>query len=195
MGAEAARAAFAAAHASRGLDLVLSVGLAGATGGTGLAVGSVSAVTEIVDASTGERFSLGAGERTLRLATVKRTADAAEKRRLFEAYSAMLVDMEAATVARLAAMRSLPMGCFKAVSDAADAVLPKIDPFVDREGQLQTVRFAAHLAVRPHSWRAVASLALGSALASKALAEKLNAFLRHKDVEYTCRTGEFERFP
>ena len=172
MGAEAARKAFVAAEASGGLDLVLSVGLAGATGAAGLTVGS-----------------------KLRLATVKRTADGAEKRRLANTYAAVLVDMEAATVARLAMMRSLPMGCFKAVSDAADAMLPEIDRFVDREGQLNLLKFAGYLAMHPRYWRSVVTLARGSSLASEALAGKLTLFLQHKNLEYTNRTGRFEWMP
>lgn len=192
MGAEAVRRAFAAAEATGALDLVLSVGLAGATGAASLPVGSVSAITEVVDAATGERFSMNAGRRRLRLATVKRTADAAEKRRLEQTYAAVLVDMEAATVARLALMRNLPMGCFKAVSDDVDAVLPEVDQFINPEGQFKTADFVAYIALRPRYWRAVASLARASASASEALAEKLRAFMRHKNLEYTNRTGTFE---
>ena len=195
MGANAARRAFAAAEAVGALDLVLSVGLAGATGAASLPVGSVSVVTEVIDASTGERFSLNDGKRKLRLATTARTADAAEKQRLAQTYGAVLVDMEAATVARLASMRSVPMSCFKAVSDAADAVLPEIDRFVDAEGQLNVARFGAHLAVHPRYWKAVAGLARGSARAAEALAVTLKLFLEHKDWEYTNRTGSSERSP
>lgn len=196
MGAEAARRAFAAAESFGPLDLVLSVGMAGATGAAALPVGSVSAFTEVIDAATGERFSLGGvTERRLRLATTLRTADAREKQRLAQTYAAVMVDMEAATVARLAAMRDLPMGCFKAVSDAADAELPEIDRFVDSAGQLRTVRFALYLTAHPQYWRAVASLARGSRLASLALANALRSFLAHKDWTYTNRTGQFARLP
>ncbi len=192
MGADAARRAFGAAETDGALDLVMSVGLAGATGAaTGL--GEVSCLSEVIDVQTGERFALTEGKRKLRLATVAHTADAAEKARLAATYGAVLVDMEAATVARLAAMRSLPMCAFKAVSDAADAVLPNIDRFVNSEGQLQTGRFVAHVALRPRYWGAVAGLARGSRLASAALAEKLRLFLEHKDWAYTNCTGCFEK--
>lgn len=192
MGANAARRAFAAAEQRGKLDLVLSVGLAGSTG-LGLRLGEVSAVTEIIDAQTGERFSISHSDRKLRLATVVRTADAAEKKRLAATYASPLVDMEAATVARLAAMRDLPMCCVKAVSDASDAVLPDIDRFVDEEGQLQILRFVAHLAVRPKYWSAVAALAKGSKLASANLTEALQQFLRHKDWAFTNSTGSFAK--
>ena len=193
MGAEAARRAFAVAEAAGSLDLVISVGLAGATGLAPLPVGSVSAVTAVIDASTGERFALNGGDRHLRLATVPRTAGSLEKRRLADTYGAVLVDMEAATVARLATMRGLPMCCFKAVSDLEDTVLPEIDAFVTAGGQLRVAPFAFHLALRPRYWAAVRSLARASAGAAESLAEQTQMFLQHKDWNYTNRTGNFEK--
>lgn len=188
MGANAARRAFAAAEAVGPLDLVLSVGLAGATT-AGMRVGEVCAATEIIDVQTGERFHLADRGRTLRLATVARPADAGEKARLAAAYGAALVDMEAGTVARLAAMRNLPLLCLKAISDNADAILPDIGRFIDDNGQLQTARFVLHLAARPRYWRAVASLARGSKVASAALAQHLALFLQGKDWSDTQRSG------
>jgi adenosylhomocysteine nucleosidase len=192
MGATAARRAFQAAEDRGPLDLVLSVGLAGATD-AGVRLGTVACLSEVIDVQTGERFTLTEGERRLRLATVTRTAGVQEKARLFASYAAVLVDMEAATVARLAAMRSVPMCCFKAVSDAADANLPEIDRFVDANGQLSVPRFLAYLAVHPGQWSAVARLAKSSRSASEELAESLRAFLRHKDWSYTNRTGDIAK--
>ena len=190
MGANAARRAFAAAEVAGPLDLVLSVGLAGATG-VAAQLGQVSCVTEVIDAQTGERFPLTAADRTVRLATVVQTAGVAEKARLAASYGSVLVDMEAATVARLALMRGIPMVCIKAVSDVADTRLPEIDAFVDGEGQLKTLRFVLHLLPRPASWGAVAQLARASKLASAALGNALKQFLVHGDWEYTNRTGHF----
>ena len=48
------------------------------------------------------------------LATSPKVADEAEKRRLASTYKADLVDMEAAAVARLAAMRGIPFYASKA---------------------------------------------------------------------------------
>ncbi len=190
MGATAVQRAFSAAETRGKLDLVLSVGLAGSTGAD-LKMGDVSCATEVIDAQTGERFSLTDGDRKLHLATALHTAGSAEKARLRATYGALLVDMEAATVARLAAMRALPLCCIKAVSDTADAVLPEIDRFVDADGQLQIARFGAYLATQPRYWRPVVQLAKGSKLASAALADRLAQFLVHKDLAYTNRTGNF----
>ena len=51
-------------------------------------------------------------------------ADEREKQRLWATYGAVMVDMESATVARMAQQRGIPMCCIKAVSDEAEAVLP-----------------------------------------------------------------------
>ena len=85
------------------------------------------------------------------------------------------------------------MCAFKAVSDRSDVILPDIDRFVTSEGQLQTLRFVAHVALRPRYWGAVAKLAKGSKLASRTLADKVRVFLEHKDWAFTNRTGLFER--
>lgn len=186
------RRAFVAVEAGGKLDLVISLGLAGATG-EGFRVGEPAVLTEIVDVQTGERFRLATGTRRLAVATTVRTAGEPEKRRLAATYGAVMVDMEAATVARLAAMREIPMCCFKAVSDAANAYLPEIDPFVDRQGQLSTARFAAYLVRRPRFWRPVLTLAKGSRLACGVLARSVGDFLVHKDWAFTNRTGHFLR--
>src|ERR1700722_1883296 len=201
MGKEAVTRAFAAAERKGRLDLVLSVGLAGATGitsslaETGAAghLGEVSALSEVIDAATGERFLLTNGKRRLRIVTLDHVANADEKRRLAESYAAVLVDMEAATIARLAAMRSLPMCCIKAVSDEHDQKLPDINRFIGTGGQLRMVAFAGYVFLRPRFWLALAQLARGSKRASAALAAKLRLFLQHKDWEYTNRTGHIEK--
>ena len=62
-----------------------------------------------VDLRTGERFAAdGAAEGDPWLVTSPGVAGAAEKRRLAADYQAGLVDMEAAAIARLAAMRGIP---------------------------------------------------------------------------------------
>jgi adenosylhomocysteine nucleosidase len=192
MGANAARRAFRAAEERGPLELVVSIGLAGATSSEHH-LGEVSAVSVVIDVQTGERFTLTEGKRRLSLATVTQTAGAAEKARLLASYGAVLVDMEAATVARLAAARGLPVCCFKAVSDAAETKLPEIDRFLSSEGQLSLPRFLAHVAVRPASWQGLVRLAKNSKQGSEALAVRVREFLAHKDWQYTNRTGHFAR--
>ena len=187
MGADSARRAFAAAEKDGALDLVLSLGLAGATDGS-LRLGAVAVVSEVVDAKTGERFTLTDGERRLRIATSPDVADQHEKQRLFQTYGAVMVDMESATVARMAQQREIPMCCIKAVSDDATAVLPNINPYV-RNGQLRLLPFLVSVAVRPRFWRPLIGLARHSAGAAKSLAKGVDRFLLHKDWARLNRTG------
>ena len=154
MGAEAVRRAFVAAGSDGPLGMVLSVGWAGALV-AGVSPGTVQVPTVVIDALTGEHFSLTTGNRKWRLITTDRVADAAGKVRLSAAYGgAVLVDMEAATVARLAEMKGIPLVCIKGVSDAVGANLPDLNPFIDKMGQMRMAAFVAYVGVRPRYWPA-----------------------------------------
>ncbi len=174
MGAAAARRAFTAAEYTGSLDEVLSLGWAGALTADAK-VGESYIPSEVIDAQTGERFAFGSGGE--RCVTTVRVADAAEKRRLAATYGAKLVDMEAATVARLAQMRGIPMRCFKAVSDGVDAELPDLNPYIDGQGKLKMTGFLAAVALRPRSWGALLELGRNSAKAADALAQCVGAYL------------------
>ena len=182
MGAPAARRAFVAAEFLGSLDLVLSVGWAGALVAE-CEPGQCFVASEVIDVQTGERFALTNGTRKLRVASAARVADEAEKRRLAATYGAALVEMEAAAVARLAQMRGIPICCFKAVSDGLDAELPDLNPFIDISGKLRMTPFLAHVALRPGYWGALGQLGKNSAAAARALAKKVEAFLVEKDIE------------
>jgi adenosylhomocysteine nucleosidase len=188
MGAEAARRAFAAAEADGPLELVLSIGWVGALKAES-AAGSVHVPTVVIDAQTGEQFSLTQGDRTWRLVTTARVADAPEKARLTATYGAALVDMEAATVARLAEMRKIPLLCIKGVSDEAGAELPDLNPFIDQQGQMRMASFLAHVAVRPCYWPSLAQLGRNSARAAEAMRDLIVEFMKEKNVEKLIATG------
>jgi adenosylhomocysteine nucleosidase len=185
MGAAAARRAFAAAEFGGLLDVVLSVGWAGALTAEAKPA-ECYAVFQIVDAQTGERFTFhSTGDR---LVTTTHVVDANEKRRLASSYAALLVDMEAAVIARLAQMRDIPMYCFKAVSDGIDAHLPDINPFLGVDGQLTMTSFLAYVAVRPKYWRPLAQLGRNSSAGAKALADRVSAFLETEYFNDSTRT-------
>ncbi len=174
MGEMAARRAFSAAEFAGSLDRVLSVGWAGAlTEENGLSL----VMSEIIDAQTGERFASGSGGRGLRVVTLATVADTAEKRRLQATYGAVVVDMEAAAVARLAQMRGIPVGCLKVVSDGVDARLPNLNFFITNSGHLKMLKFLAHVAVRPWYWRSLVEVGLRSSRGSRALAEAVEEYL------------------
>jgi adenosylhomocysteine nucleosidase len=188
MGAQAALRSFAAAEAIGPLDLVLSVGWAGALDHD-IQAARCYILSEIIDAQSGERFVLSNGDRKLKIVTTAGVANQAEKRRLLQTYGASLVDMEAAVIARLAQMRSLEICCIKAVSDGVEASLPDLNPFIDSMGKLRFLPFLGHVALRPRFWSSLISLGRTSSKAANALAVTISKFLEKKSMERTNRTG------
>ena len=188
MGSAAATRSFTAAEFFGPLDLVFSIGWAGALDSV-MQAGECYIPSEIIDSQTGERYSLTDEKSALRLITTPTVADAQEKHRLRQSYGATLVDMEAATIARLARMREIPICCFKGVSDGVDADLPDLSPFIDQHGQMRMPAFLAHVATRPHYWSPLARLGRNSSIAAQAIATKIEKFLIEKNVERANQTG------
>jgi adenosylhomocysteine nucleosidase len=184
MGADAAMRSFSAAEFMGALDLVLSVGWAGALE-PAMKTGECYCPSEVIDVQTGERYRVAEDASLSRLATVTQVAGSDEKLRLRQSYGAALVDMEAATVARLAQMRDIPVRCFKAVSDAEDAVLPDLNPFIDAHGQMRMFLFLMHVAVRPRFWGPLITLGKHTSTAARAIAEQVERFLAENDVQPT----------
>ncbi|MEI9980539.1 MAG: hypothetical protein WDN23_16390 [Edaphobacter sp.] len=113
-----------------------------------------------------------------------------KKKRLAATYpGAALVDMEAATVARLAAMHDIPVLCVKGVSDAVGADLPDLNPFIDTNGQMRMPSFLAHIALRPHCWPSLVQLGKNSARAADAMRDLIQRLMKEKNVEDLIRTG------
>ncbi len=175
-GQDAATRAFAAIEDGGPIDLVFSVGWVGALRAD-IAPGSAHNVAGVIDILTGERFRCDAHAGELWLATSPRVADAAEKKRLAAAYGAALVDMEAAAVARLAAMRGLPFYCIKGVSDGFAEDLPDFNRFITSEGQFQTAQLLFFVLPRPWHWPALIRMGENSRQASQSIAECLFDFL------------------
>lgn len=181
-GQAAATRAFAAIEDGGPIDLVFSIGWAGALRAD-LAAGSAHNLAGVVDVRTGERFHCEAGSGELWLATSPRVAGEAEKHRLAEAYDAALVDMEAAAIARLAAMREIPFYCVKGVSDALHDRLPDFNLFLTPDGQFQMARFALFAALRPIYWPSLIRMGENSRKASQGIAESLSGFLDERFLE------------
>jgi len=175
-GLDAATRAFAGIEDGGPIDLVISIGWAGALT-LDIASGSAHNCAGVIDARTGERFNCDAGAGKLWLATSPRVADEPEKRRLATTYRASLVDMEAAAVARLAAMRGIPFYAIKGVSDSLDAKLPDFNRFIDQNGQFQTPKFVLFALLRPWLWPALVQMGENSKKASQSIAERLHEFL------------------
>ncbi len=171
-GQSAATRAFAAIEDGGPIDLVFSVGWVGALQAD-IPPGSAYNAAGVIDVSTGERFNCDAGAGDLWLATSPKVADEAEKRRLATAYGAALVDMEAAAIARLAAMRSIPFYCIKGVSDSLGEKLPDFNRFISPEGQFQTGRLLLFVLWRPWYWPGLVRMGENSNKASQAIRDLL----------------------
>ncbi len=177
MGGAAAMRSFQAIRAaSTDLGALVSYGWAGALN-CGVKPPNVCTVAEAIDARTGERFptdgARAAEGAPLRLVTLGHVARREEKRPLAERYGASLVDMEAATVGRLARAHGLAFVCLRGVSDGYTDELPDFNRFITHDGQLRTAALALHAAVRPRLWPTLAALGRNSTAAAEALARKL----------------------
>jgi adenosylhomocysteine nucleosidase len=191
MGAEAARRAYANAVADGPLDMLFSLGWAGALAPE-ILPGTAQIPMVVIDAQTGERFSHSKSERRNALVTTVRVADSAEKIRLAATYpGALLVDMEGATVSRLAVMNGIPALCIKGISDAFDAKLPDLNPFINEDGQLSFVRLLPHLILRPRYWPSLIHLGTNSKHAAYAMRDLIMEFMKEGNVEQVIRAGSF----
>ncbi|MGA8744167.1 MAG: nucleoside phosphorylase [Terracidiphilus sp.] len=175
-GLDAATRAFAGIEDGGPIDLVISIGWAGALK-LEIAAGTAHNCAGVIDARTGERFNCDAGAGPLWLATSPRVADEPEKRRLATTYKASLVDMEAAAVARLAAMRGIPFYAIKGVSDSLDTKLPDFNRFIAANGRFKTPKFVLFALLRPWIWPALIQMGENSKKASQSIAERLRELL------------------
>jgi adenosylhomocysteine nucleosidase len=183
MGAERAAIAVDAALAAGNVEMLISTGLAGGCV-AGAIAGSVIEANLVVDARTGERFMSAVQpvkpDSSVTLATTETIASVSEKARLAASCGAMLVDMEAATVAQLARTNGLPFRAIKGVSDAHDFELASLARFGGKHGSFRTRAFALHTALRPWGWSKAIELGRGSSRALTALDQSLNRILSER---------------
>jgi len=175
-GQAAVTRAFAAIEDGGPIDLVFSVGWAGALTPE-LTPGTAHNVAGVIDSRTGERFhcDAGAGERWLVTSPI--VADEREKQRLTASYKADLVDMEAAAIARLALMREIPFYSIKGVSDGFRDKLPDFNRFISPDGQFQMARFVLFSILRPWHWPSLIRMGENSKKAAERIAKCLLDFL------------------
>src|ERR1700679_120927 len=114
MGAARVTLAVQAAMSIRPITALFSVGLAGACDPS-LHVGDIVRAGVVVDTQSGERYR----NSQLRQVLVSALAIASvkEKQRLYESYGASAVDMESATVARIAQVHNLNFQAIKVISE------------------------------------------------------------------------------
>jgi adenosylhomocysteine nucleosidase len=190
IGADRATAAFNAAERHAPIDAVCSVGWAGSLDAQ-FRPGNVVSASLVVDAQTGERYQVEHWVEGMPiLVSTNAVAGATEKARLAATYGAGIVDMEAATVARLARAKGIPLYVMKAISDAVDARLPDFAGFMDEAGQLRMPRFLAHVAVRPAMWASLLRLGRHSSKAAENLAESLYDWLDERAYIRSTSDGD-----
>lgn len=148
MGSSRVTLAVEAAAGSGPIDTLISVGLAGGCSAAALA-GTVLEAGKVIDAQSGESY---AGSGSAVLVTSPTIAGVREKARLHATYGAAMVDMEAATVARLAEARGITFRAIKGISDGHDFEMASLSRFAGKHGSFRTGAFALHTAVRPHHW-------------------------------------------
>jgi adenosylhomocysteine nucleosidase len=181
MGQQAAERACAIASQQASLTALASIGWAGALS-CGVQPANAYVINEVIDGTTAERFATTKSVRegnpsTLKLVTIDHVALPPEKRKLAESFRAVLVDMEAATVARYARAHGLDFYCLKAVSDLAGEILPDFSQYTDQQGQLQLPALLAHVAIRPRYWPALARLGQNGKRGAVAIAAAMDSLV------------------
>jgi adenosylhomocysteine nucleosidase len=175
-GQRAATQAFAEIEKDGPISSAISIGWVGALREEAKP-GKAYKVSGAIDSQTGERFSAAQWSQECLVVTSPKVADAAEKQRLAEAYKADLVDMEAAAVARLAAMRRIPFYCIKGVSDGFSENLIDFNRFISPEGQFNMGRLLLYVLPRPWHWPSLVRMGENGKQASQSIAECLFDFL------------------
>jgi adenosylhomocysteine nucleosidase len=178
IGRERVTRAFESAESHGPLRAVISVGYAGALR-EGMRIDAVYWPATVIDGQTGERFACEDGQGVL--VTADHVVGRDEKPKLAAQWDADLVDMEAATVARLAKVRALSFRTVRAISDPVDDHLPDLSRFTDARGGFQSGLFAMYVALHP--WLIPTTVKLGkrSARASQAIAAALLQILRQAE--------------
>lgn len=173
MGAAAAERAVERALKEMDADVLMSYGWAGALT-CAVKPQAACVISEVVNAVSGERFATGNAD-GFRLITLDHVARANEKRALAAKHQAVIVDMEAAAVARIAAARQKAFYCFKAISDGYTDRLPDFNQFMNGDGEIRMGVFIAHAAARPQYWASLMRLRKNSRAAAEALAKMVQS--------------------
>ena len=170
IGLEPARRSAGAVIALYHPTRIYSVGFAGALHAE-MQVGDIFSPAVVIDARDGSRTQLEAGEGTL--VTFMGVAGAEQKAKLAGAYGARAVDMEAAAVAAAARAHGITFGATKVISDELEFEMPGMARSINSAGQFNTASFALFAAPRPWLWKPVATLAMNSRKAARALSSNL----------------------
>jgi adenosylhomocysteine nucleosidase len=174
MGPARATLAVQAAMSIKPITALLSVGLAGACDPS-LHVGDIVHAGVVVDTQSGERFSNSQFKQVL--VSTPAIASIHDKQRLYASYQASAVDMEAATVARIAQAHGLSFQAIKVISDEATFELKELVRFATHDGQFREGAFATYSVARPQLWTKLFQLAGNSKRALHSLTTELETQL------------------
>jgi adenosylhomocysteine nucleosidase len=175
IGSKCAEAAANAIVKNFSPQMLVSAGLAGALIPS-LKIASVFLPNVIIDAESGTEYRCDLGGDVIGggiLVTSQEVAGTESKRNLVERFHALVVDMEAAAVARVAQEKRIGFRCVKSISDEAGFHMPPLTRFVGADGRFQQGKFVRWLALRPQHWAKTIALGRNSARASHALCEWL----------------------
>ena len=178
MGCKRAEFAARAAVEKYAPKALVSAGLAGALMRS-LKVGNVVLPNVIIDAASGTEYRCNLGGDVIGGGVLVSSFEIAEKQskpELVECFHALVVDMEAAGVARVAREHDLRFRCVKAISDELEFAMPPLNRFV-ADGMLQTGKLLRWISLRPQYWPALIALGMNSRRASKSLCDWLRAHL------------------
>lgn len=178
IGAAAAVRACELALSEGQLDALVSIGWAGSLS-CGLKPPIACVIAQVIDARTGKQY-LTMTKEGHSLVTLDHVARHEEKRQIAQHFQAPLVDMEAATVARIAQEKGIAFYCFKGVSDGASDKLPDFNRFLDSDGQLRMPAFIVYALLHPRYWTALRQLGGNSKKAAANLARLVTESLAQK---------------
>jgi adenosylhomocysteine nucleosidase len=156
-------------------QVLVSAGLAGALIRS-MKVGNIVLPNVIIDAASGTEYRCSLGGDVIGggvLVSNFEIAGKESKPELVECFHALVVDMEAAGVAKVAMENHVGFRCVKAISDESDFDMPRLNRFVDQEGNLETGKLVRWASVRPQYWPAMIALGRNSRKATRALCDWL----------------------
>jgi adenosylhomocysteine nucleosidase len=157
---------------------LISAGLAGALIRS-LKAGNIVLPNVIINAASGVEYRCNLGGDVIGGGVLVSNFEMATKRskpELVECFHALVVDMEAAGVAKVAMEEDVHFRCVKAIADELDFDMPPLNQFI-ADGELETRRLARWALLRPQYWPAMIALGLKSRRASRALCEWLRTNL------------------
>jgi adenosylhomocysteine nucleosidase len=178
MGCRRAEIAARAAVEKYSPKALVSAGLVGGLMRS-LKVGNVVLPNVIIDAASGTEYRCNLGGDVIGGGVLVSSFEIAEKQskpELVECFHALVVDMEAAGVAKVAREYDLRFRCVKAISDELEFSMPPLNRFVT-DGILQTGKLMRWVALRPQYWPAMVALGINSRRASKSLCDWLRSHL------------------